>query len=137
MAERNSRPTLERKLRVHALKMEYDREKSRLRRFFGKLYWWTSGYGYHPLRPLWWILGILCVAFALAVWAGADPFNPDTLLYLISTAIPAATVGIGRLNAPSHITGFWLVGFGVLRVFAWIFTALLLAGMTGMLRRKR
>jgi len=63
---------------------------------------------------------------------GYAQFSP--VLFAVDTAIPAATTG--QSAAWVVISATWLsVTFAAFRVFAWILTALLLGGVTGILRQ--
>lgn len=103
------------------------------------LYSAFAGYGYYPLLALLWLIGATLVAALLLVmsegsgWSGGSSAPAGVWIYAMATVVPSATVsGVGELvvSAP------WLVwSLNGLRTFGWFQTAILLAGVTGLLRK--
>jgi hypothetical protein len=134
---------------------------------FHWLYRWTVGYGYHPLRPFYWMAAAVALAYMLAL-GHAESFTPtnrevakievldgqgqlkpvsgatmdqpvsypkfNPLLYALDTALPA--VDTGQAKSWQVTNTVWLpVTLATLKCFSWLLAALLLAGLTGILRR--
>jgi hypothetical protein len=123
--------------------------------------WWgwitkvTLGYGYKPWRALWFLAGVVAVSCVLAVVLGAH----GALAQTSTTAAPGRSctvvqqVSVGLdLNLPvgtsvaraacdltkdsASATAAWLTAVGwVLRVLAWVFAALFIAGFTSAVRK--
>jgi hypothetical protein len=115
----------------------------------------TLGYGYKPWRALWFLAGVLAVSCLLAVVLGAH----GALAQTSKTATPGRSctvvqqVSVGLdLNLPvgtsvartacdltpnsASVTAAWLSAVGwVLRVLAWVFAALFIAGFTSAVRK--
>ena len=115
----------------------------------------TLGYGYQPWRALLFLAAVVAVSCVLAVVLGAH----GALSQTSKTATPGRSctvvqqVSIGLdLNLPvgtsvaraacdvtkdsGSVTGAWLTAVGwVLRVLAWVFTALFIAGFTSAVRK--
>ncbi|WP_129545525.1 hypothetical protein [Arthrobacter dokdonensis] len=104
------------------------------------------GYGYRPLFVVPWMVGIFAVSLVLAmVFHGDFTQNPmvvtqsgvpgfNAFLYALDTTIPAATTGQSAMFLIGKSA--WLSAtFAVLRSIAWILTALLLAGISGILHK--
>jgi hypothetical protein len=83
--------------------------------------------------------GVVCPMTAEPITAATDPkcyqadyprFNP--VLFVIGTTTPA-----GSLSSPAWAprSGWWDLGFSMTKLAGWILTALLLAGVTGLLRK--
>lgn len=112
-----------------------------------RLYNIFVGYGYYPHRAAYWLVFvwltvvILCF-FNLGEFISAGPqetssatgqFNP--FLYALDIAVPAASSGQAEAWAIPNKP--WLPSlFALLKGFSWFLTALLLAGVTGLLRRE-
>lgn len=99
-----------------------------------------AGYGYYPLLAVLWILAATLAAGMLLTMAGPDAWigasnqsAAQAWIYAMAVVLPSATVaGVEdvTVNAP------WLIwALNALRTFGWIQTAILLAGVTGLLRR--
>lgn len=101
-------------------------------------YYLTTGLGYYPLRALGWLALILAMTYLMARYAtdGALPTTSnaagsfDAWKYALSISFPAAAA-----NYPWDLAQPWSSVSAVLRLAAWALTALLLAGVTGLLRR--
>lgn len=104
------------------------------------LYGAFVGYGYYPLLAvLWLLLAVLLAGALLAIVQGCAPEIGETLglanpwLVAVQVVVPSA-VGLGQdswKEAPPWLA--WpLIALGT---FGWIQTALLLAGVTGLLRK--
>lgn len=120
---------------------------SRHRKVWLWLYWLFAGYGYRPLYAAGWLVAATLAACLLAFfnqWAfspadnltaqlqasGQLSFNPWT--YGLGTVIPPATTLTDRWNP----TAPWVTAaITALKTFGWIQTAILLAGLTGLLRK--
>ena len=123
--------------------------------------WWgwitkvTLGYGYEPWRALWFLAGVVVVSCALAVVLGAHGALAQTSKTATSgrscTVVQQVSVGLD-LNLPvgtsvarascdltkdsASTTGAWLTALGwILRVLAWVFAALFIAGFTSAVRK--
>lgn len=158
--DQNGQPAAARKLRIDAA-----RRTTRFAPAWSKPVRWLYGgfvrYGYRPLIVIPWLLaigltvGILADTHSSAFTpsmsvAGANnqvssitgatrpipdiypPFQPA--LFAVETAVPAVDTGQGRAW---RVTGNnWLpLIFGTFRAFGWLLTALLLAGVAGLLRK--
>jgi hypothetical protein len=130
-------------------------DTSRPERWWGKITKITLGYGYQPWRALWFLAGVVVVSCVLAVVLGAH----GALAQTSKTATPGRSctvvqqVSVGLdLNLPvgssvarascdltkdsASTTGAWLTALGwVLRVLAWVFAALFIAGFTSAVRK--
>jgi hypothetical protein len=123
--------------------------------------WWgwitkvTLGYGYQPWRALWFLAGVVVVSCVLAVGLGAHgalaqtkntaaPSQPCTVIQQVSvgldlnlpvgTSVARASCDLTKDSAST--TGAWLTALGwVLRVLAWVFAALFIAGFTSAVRK--
>ena len=124
-------------------------------RLWAKITKVTLGYGYQPWRALWFLAAVVAVSCVLAVALGAH----GALAQTSKTATPGRSctvmqqVSVGLdLNLPvgtsvaraacdlttnsSSVTAAWLTAVGwVLRVLAWVFAALFIAGFTGAVRK--
>jgi hypothetical protein len=123
--------------------------------------WWgwitkvTLGYGYQPWRALWFLAGVVVVSCVLAVVLGAHgalaqtsttatPGRSCTVVQQVSVGLdlnlPVGT-SVARASCdltkdPASTTGAWLTALGwVLRVLAWVFAALFIAGFTSAVRK--
>jgi hypothetical protein len=128
-------------------------------RWTERLWGWTTkvtlGYGYKPWRALWFLAGVLAVSCVLAVALGshgalaqtdktATPTRPCTVIQQVSvgldlnlpvgTSVARASCDLTKNSASA--TGAWLTGAGwVLRLLAWVFAALFIAGFTSAVRK--
>jgi hypothetical protein len=124
-------------------------------RLWGRITKCTLGYGYKPWRALWFLAAVVVVSCVLAIVLGAHgalaqtkdmaaPGQPCTVIQKVSvgldlnlpvgTSLARGDCGLPR-NAASA-TAAWLTGVGwVLRVLAWVFAALFIAGFTGAVRK--
>lgn len=128
------------------------------------LYEGFVGYGYYPLLAAAWIVAAWALAFGLAsghagdfvsvrpassvaeqlfppeATATAEAQEPDAVcpnfhpaLYAVETAIPPVITG---QSASCRVDIAWLAhGFTLIKIHGWICAALLLAGVTGLLRK--
>ena len=126
-----------------------------LERRWGKITWYTLGYGYRPWRALWGLAVVLAVSCALAVALGscgalaqtdkaADPGQPCTFLQKASVGLDL-NLPIGKSLARDHCdlaensasaaaAGLTVAGW-VLQLLAWAFAALFIAGFTSAVRK--
>jgi hypothetical protein len=124
-------------------------------RLWGRITKLTLGYGYQPWRALLFLAAVLAISCVLAVvlgWHGAlaqakataAPGQPCTVIQRVSvgldlnlpvgTSLARAACGLPK-NAASAAAA-WLTTVGwVLRVLAWTFAALFIAGFTGAVRK--
>jgi hypothetical protein len=124
-------------------------------RLWGRITKVTLGYGYQPWRALLFLVGVVVVSCALAVALGAH----GALTQTIHTATPGRSctwpqqISVGLdLNLPvgtsvaredcdmtrdpASVTADWLSLAGwVLRLLAWVFAALFIAGFTSAVRK--
>ena len=128
-------------------------------RWSEKLWGWftkvTLGYGYKPWRALWGLAGVLVASCLLAWLLGAHGAltttdktrlqdQPCTVLQQLSVGLdlnlPVGT-SVARAQCEltrdsGSVTAFWLTLTGwVLRVLAWVFAALFIAGFTSAVRK--
>jgi hypothetical protein len=124
-------------------------------RLWGRITKVTLGYGYQPWRALWFLAGVVVVSCVLAVVLGAHgalaqttdtaaPGQPCTVIQQVSVGLdlnlPVGT-SVARASCdltkdPASTTGAWLTALGwVLRVLAWVFAALFIAGFTSAVRK--
>ena len=115
----------------------------------------TLGYGYKPWRALWFLAGVVVASCLLAWLLGAHGALAQTSKTATPgrscTVIQQVSVGLD-LNLPvgtsvaraqcdlttdsGSVTAAWLTGVGwVLRVLAWVFAALFIAGFTSAVRK--
>ena len=115
----------------------------------------TLGYGYQPWRALWFLAGVVAVSCVLAVVLGAHgalaqtsnsaaPGRSCTVVQQVSVGLdlnlPVGTslarAGCDLTTDPASVTAAWLTAAGwVLRVLAWTFAALFIAGFTSAVRK--
>jgi hypothetical protein len=127
----------------------------RTERLWGRITKVTLGYGYKPWRALWFLAGVLAVSCVLAVVLGAHgalvqtskkapPHQPCTVIQQVSVGLDlnlpvrasVARAQCGLTTDTGSVTAFWLTVAGwVLRVLAWVFAALFIAGFTGAVRK--
>jgi hypothetical protein len=124
-------------------------------RLWGKITKITLGYGYQPWRALLFLAVVLAVSCVLAVWLGAHgalaqtsktarPGRSCTVVQQVSVGLdlnlPVGT-SVARADCdlttdPASATAAWLTIAGwVLRVLAWVFAALFIAGFTSAVRK--
>jgi hypothetical protein len=115
----------------------------------------TLGYGYKPWRALWFLAAVVVVSCVLAWVLGArgalaqtdktaTPGRPCTVMQQVSVGLdlnlPVGT-SVGRAGCDltkdsASVTAAWLTAVGwVLRLLAWIFAALFIAGFTSAVRK--
>ena len=130
-------------------------DTSRPERWWGWITRFTLGYGYQPWRALWFLAGVVAVSCVLAVVLGAHGALAQTSKTVTPgrscTVVQQVSVGLD-LNLPvgtsvarascdltkdsASTTGAWLTALGwVLRVLAWVFAALFIAGFTSAVRK--
>jgi len=124
-------------------------------RWWGKITKVTLGYGYQPWRALLFLAGVVVLSCVLAVFLGAygalaqtsktaTPGHSCTVVQQVSvgldlnlpvgTSVARASCDLTKDSAST--TGAWLTAAGwVLRVLAWVFAALFIAGFTSAVRR--
>lgn len=153
--DRAGQPGHARKLRVEMEKRATASLSPVVRWLRHVFYGGTVGYGYHPFRALWWLLGLGLVAATIA-WYVPEAFTrldaaagtevpqtasaetqqgrPHAGIVALETVLPAAaTVTVN----PWQPTEPWVQA--VLTAFktsSWLLAALFLAGVTGLLRRR-
>lgn len=159
--ERSGQPAAARRLRYAAARRttKFAPARSKTIRW---LYAAFAGYGYYPLIVMAWLILIGAVVFFLASNYASDftPANAGGLisqsgipipgaaaeqpagcpqlqpvLFALETAIPAADTGQARA---CRVTGnSWLpILLGAFKALGWLLIALLLAGVTGLLRKE-
>jgi hypothetical protein len=124
-------------------------------RLWGWITKFTLGYGYKPWRALWFLAGVLVVSCVLAVVLGArgalaqttktaTPGRSCTVVQQVSVGLDLnlpVGASVGRVDCDltrdsASVTGTWLTVVGwVLRVLAWTFAALFIAGFTSAVRK--
>jgi hypothetical protein len=124
-------------------------------RLWGKITKVTLGYGYQPWRALLFLAGVVALSCVLAVVLGAHgaltqtkataaPGQPCTVIQRVSVGLdlnlPVGTsparAGCGLPRSAASVTAAWLTAVGwVLRVLAWVFAALFIAGFTSAVRK--
>ena len=124
-------------------------------RSWGRITKITLGYGYQPWKALLFLATVVAISCVLAVWLGSH----GALVQTSKTATPGRSctvvqqVSVGLdLNLPvgnsvaradcdlttdsASLTAAWLAGVGwVLRLLAWVFAALFIAGFTSAIRK--
>lgn len=115
----------------------------------------TLGYGYKPWRALWFLAGVLAVSCVLAVVLGAHgalaqtsntatPGRSCTVVQQVSVGLDlnlpvgtsVARAGCDLTPDAASVTAAWLTAVGwVLRLLAWAFAALFIAGFTSAVRK--
>jgi hypothetical protein len=124
-------------------------------RLWGWITKYTLGYGYKPWRALWFLGAVVVISCVLAVVLGshgaltrtkdaAHPGWPCTVVQQVSVGLDlnlpvgtsVARVQCGLTKHAASVTAAWLTGVGwVLRVLAWTFAALFIAGFTSAVRK--
>ena len=124
-------------------------------RWWGKITKVTLGYGYQPWRALWFLAAVVAVSCVLAVVLGAHgalaqtsntatPGRSCTAVQKVSVGLDLnLPVGTSTARAdcdltsdPASATAAWLTAVGwVLRILAWTFAALFIAGFTSAVRK--
>jgi hypothetical protein len=124
-------------------------------RLWGKITKVTLGYGYKPWRALWGLAVVLVISCVLAVVLGFNGAltttdktrhqgQPCTVIQQVSVGLDLnLPVGTSLARAKCDLTkdaasatAFWLTfASGVLRVLAWVFAALFIAGFTSAVRK--
>ena len=138
---RNGHPEASRRLRFKAARLT-TAQAPFATKWLRRVYEILVGYGYYPALALGWLIAIAVGACALVQWQRGNFYPNSPTSYVpplsaplvgLSTAVPA--IGPGALGS-WHVTvacvDWALAG---LRAFAWIMTALLLAGITGLLKK--
>jgi hypothetical protein len=124
-------------------------------RLWGKITKVTLGYGYQPWRALLFLLGVVVISGVLTVLLGSHGAlaqsdemptagRPCTVIEQLSVGLdlnlPVGT-SVARIDCElatnaSSVTAAWLAAAGwVLRVLAWVFAALFVAGFTSAVRK--
>jgi len=127
----------------------------RWERWWGRITKITLGYGYKPWRALWFLAGLAVVSCVLAWLLGAHgalaqtsktatPGRPCTVAQQVSVGLdlnlPVGT-SVARAQCDltedsGSVTAAWLAYVGwALRVLAWAFAALFIAGFTSAVRK--
>jgi hypothetical protein len=124
-------------------------------RWWGQITKVTLGYGYQPWRALLFLAGVVVLSCVLAVAFGshgalaqtsqtATPGKPCTVVQKVSVGLdlnlPVGTTvsraACDLAKDPASATAAWLTAAGwVLRVLAWVFAALFIAGFTSAVRK--
>ena len=124
-------------------------------RFWGRITKVTLGYGYQPWRALLFLAGVMALSCVLAVTLGsngaltqtdhtATPGRPCTVIQKVSVGLDlnlpvgtsAARADCDLTKDPTNATAAWLTAAGwVLRLLAWAFAALFIAGFTSAVRK--
>jgi hypothetical protein len=122
---------------------------------WGKVTKITLGYGYQPWRALLFLAAVVALSCVLAVVLGAHGAlaqakdtaaagQPCTVVQRVSVGLdlglPVGTslarAGCGLPKDAASAAAAWLAAAGwVLRVLAWVFAALFIAGFTGAVRK--
>jgi hypothetical protein len=124
-------------------------------RLWGKITKVTLGYGYKPWRALWFLAAVVAVSCVLAVVLGSHgalaqtsktttPGRSCTVVQQVSVGLdlnlPVGT-SVARVDCDltkdsGSVTAAWLSAAGwVLRLLAWAFAALFIAGFTSAVRK--
>jgi len=124
-------------------------------RLWGRITKVTLGYGYQPWRALWFLAAVVVVSCVLAVVLGAHGALAQTDKTATKgqpcTVVQQLGVGLD-LNLPvgtslarakcdltmdsASVTAAWLTAVGwLLRLLAWVFAALFIAGFTSAVRK--
>ena len=130
-------------------------ETSWRERLWGRITKITLGYGYRPWRALLFLTAVVAVSCMLAVVLGAHgalaqtsktatPGRPCTVMQQVSVGLdlnlPVGT-SVARVDCDltkdsASMTAAWLTAVSwVLRVLAWVFAALFIAGFTSVVRK--
>jgi hypothetical protein len=124
-------------------------------RWWGKITKVTLGYGYQPWRALLFLAGVVALSCVLVVVLGshgalaqtkqtATPGRPCTVIQQLSVGLDLnLPVGTSVARADCDLTknstsstAAWLTAVGwVLRLLAWVFAALFIAGFTSAVRK--
>jgi hypothetical protein len=124
-------------------------------RLWGKITKITLGYGYQPWKALLFLAGVLVLSCLLAVTLGshgalaqtdntATPGRPCTVIQQLSVGVDlnlpvgtsVARAGCDLTKHVASVTATWLTAVGwALRVLAWVFAALFIAGFTSAVRK--
>ena len=124
-------------------------------RLWGKITKVTLGYGYQPWRALLFLAAVVVISCLLAVTLGshgalaqtsntATPGRPCTVIQQLSVGLdlnlPVGTslarAGCDLTKDVASATAAWLTATGwVLRLLAWVFAALFIAGFTSAIRK--
>ncbi|MBB1496441.1 hypothetical protein J4N02_11130 [Propioniciclava sp. MC1595] len=130
--ERHGRPSDAKRLRFHAATITTN--KSPLwARMARRTYGMFAGYGYYPLLAGVWLIGAAIVASALTYCFGPSTLNP--WLYGTAVVIPSAAAVIP--STWTVVEPLWLAWcLIVLKGFGWLQTGILLAGLTGLLKKQ-
>jgi hypothetical protein len=124
-------------------------------RLWGRITEFTLGYGYKPWRALWFLAAVVTASCVLAVALGAHgalaqtsktatPGRSCTVVQQVSVGLDlnlpvgtsVARAGCDLTRDSASVTAAWLTAVGwVLRVLAWTFAALFVAGFTSAVRK--
>lgn len=144
----------------HTLRAQRDDQLARAdtswpERLWGRITKVTLGYGYQPWRALLFLAAVVLVSCVLAVVLGAHgalaqtsktatPGRSCTIVQQVSVGLdlnlPVGTslarAGCDLTKNAASPTAAWLSAVGwVLRLLAWVFAALFIAGFTGAVRK--
>ena len=126
-----------------------------LERLWGKITKVTLGYGYQPWRALLFLAAVVAISCVLAVLLGshgalaqtkstATPGRSCTVIQQVSVGLDLnlpvgaslARAGCDLTSDSASATAAWLTAVGLaLRLLAWIFAALFIAGFTSAVRK--
>ncbi len=134
--------------RSHQLSLETTSDTEWL---WGRLTWWTLGYGYRPWLALLWLLGTVMTAVALTLALGGAGLvsvasttdvaesctRTEQILYAVDTTLPLVTTNVADTCTTSATTaGQWLDVIGLLaQIIGWAFATLFVAGFTSAVRK--
>ena len=124
-------------------------------RWWGRITKVTLGYGYQSWRALWFLAAVVALSCVLAVVLGAHgalaqtsntgtPGRPCTVMQRVSVGLDlnlpvgtsVARAGCDLTKNSASVTAAWLSAVGwVLRLLAWVFAALFVAGFTSAVRK--
>ena len=124
-------------------------------KLWGRITKVTLGYGYQPWRALLFLAGVVVLSCVLAVVLGshgalgqtgktATPGRPCTVVQQVSVGLDlnlpvgtsVARAGCDLTKHSASVAAAWLTATGwVLRLLAWVFAALFIAGFTSAVRK--
>ncbi|MBC9711439.1 hypothetical protein H9Y04_02490 [Streptomyces sp. TRM66268-LWL] len=126
----------------HRDQLRRTRDRSVLLRFWQQLAGVTIGFGHHPWRALFGLLGIFIVMSALALWGGGLDGTGCRSVERIGRAVEASLPLIRMqqlegcspgLGAPGLV---FVLASWVAQVGAWVFATLFIVGLTNAIRRR-
>jgi hypothetical protein len=156
--ERNGEPADARRLRLAAANKVTRQSPSLWTKILRSGYGLLVGYGYYPLMAGFWLVVVVVVGIGIVTANRAhfvpthDAANtaaiaypqqthnpiptqtrPNPMHYTVSALLPTA---VGNATSDWTIGGWVSVALTTLKLIAWVLTALLLAGVTGLLRKE-